>query len=141
MRCALATLLITRPDAGDYASFLETATRAREAFALARPYPHVAFHEADLPAAHKARMAAAAPHLLFDDVSDLFARPRPAARTAAADRDLGYRHMCRFYAWQVFERLEALGFDAVMRVDDDVFFLDRVPYDPSAAGARRERRP
>ena len=75
LRCAFTTLLITRPDAREYASFLEAATRAREAFELERAYPHVAFHEDDLPEAHKRHMRARVPSLRFEDVTPHFGAP------------------------------------------------------------------
>ena len=133
LRCAFTTLLITRPDARQYASFLEAATRAREAFALERAYPHVAFHEDDLPEAHKRHMRARVPSLRFEDVTPHFGAPdwlpdRSAWR--GNDRSVGYKNMCRFYGLRVFGVMRDLGIDAFLRVDDDVFFLDRVDYDP-----------
>jgi alpha 1,2-mannosyltransferase len=41
---------------------------------------------------------------------------------------LGYRHMLRFYAIQIFEILDALGYDWFFRLDDDSFIHSKIDY-------------
>jgi len=46
----------------------------------------------------------------------------------AAGFSLGYRHMIRWWARIVFERLHVLGYTWVMRLDDDSFIHSRIEY-------------
>jgi hypothetical protein len=43
--------------------------------------------------------------------------------------NLGHRHMCRFYGITLWEHMARLGYDWVMRFDDDSFMLSEVKYD------------
>ena len=77
-----------------------------------------------------AALRARAPWLVFRGLAGVWGtadRP-PAEQWAATDRSEGYKHMCRFYGLQLWDQVA--DFDVVMRVDDDVFFLARAPYDP-----------
>ena len=130
VRCAFVSLLRRRGDETRYAAFLESAHRVQDAFRLERRYPHVVFHEGDIPEGHEAALRARAPWLVFRGLAGVWGtadRP-PAEQWAATDRSEGYKHMCRFYGLQLWDQVA--DFDVVMRVDDDVFFLARAPYDP-----------
>ena len=130
VRCAFVSLLRRRGDETRYAAFLESAHRVQDAFRLERRYPHVVFHEGDIPEGHEAALRARAPWLVFRGLAGIWGtadRP-PAEQWAATDRSEGYKHMCRFYGLQLWDQVA--DFDVVMRVDDDVFFLARAPYDP-----------
>ena len=133
VRCAFITLLQKGHDETRYAAFLESSGRLRLAFALEREYPHVVFHEGNFPEAHKGAIRDGAPWVVFRDVSDVWGndldRP-PASEWNATDRSEGYKHMCRFYAMQMWDHAHAMGLDMVMRVDDDIFMLRAVDYDP-----------
>lgn len=50
-------------------------------------------------------------------------------RLPAMNWSLGYRKMIRFYAVTVWHTLHRLGYEWVMRMDDDSFLLSRVDYD------------
>ena len=131
VRCAFVSLLRRRADETRYAAFLESAHRVRDAFQLARMYPHVVFHEGDVPETHVRALTARAPWLVFRGLAGVwgnYENQPPAESWAATDRGEGYKHMCRFFGLQVWD--EVADFDVVMRVDDDVFFLARAPYDP-----------
>lgn len=112
---------------------MESSSRLRLAFALEREYPHVVFHEGNFPESHKKAISAGAPWVVFRDVSDVWGndvdRP-PASEWNATDRSEGYKHMCRFYTIQLWDHAHALGLDMVFRVDDDIFMLRAVDYDP-----------
>ena len=91
------------------------------------------FHEGNFPKAHKAALRREAAWLVFRDVSDVWGNDldRPdKSKWNATDRSEGYKHMCRFYAMQMWDHAHAMGLDIVMRVDDDIFFLREAPYDP-----------
>jgi alpha 1,2-mannosyltransferase len=42
---------------------------------------------------------------------------------------IGYRHMCRWYAAMLFEFAEQLGYEYVMRFDEDSYILSEIKYD------------
>ncbi|KAJ8612757.1 hypothetical protein CTAYLR_010390 [Chrysophaeum taylorii] len=126
-RCAFVTLLIARESATGYSAFCESATRLREAFALEREYAHLALHEGTLDERHRVAIAANVPWAEFVNISSVWGDAAVVDREAL-DRSLGYSHMCRFYAVQIFRVLRSYAI--IMRVDDDVFVLNRVPYDP-----------
>ena len=42
---------------------------------------------------------------------------------------MGYRHMMRFYAVQVFDIMRDMGYDWLIRMDDDSFIHSRIDYD------------
>lgn len=50
----------------------------------------------------------------------------------------GYRHMCHFFANDIFRRPELAGYDYYMRLDDDSFILSPLTFD--AFARMRERR-
>mmetsp|Transcript_66619 Transcript_66619/g.124331 ORF Transcript_66619/g.124331 Transcript_66619/m.124331 type:complete len:696 (-) Transcript_66619:55-2142(-) len=132
-RCAFITLLMARQDTSKYAAFLEAATRIRLTFAFEREYPHIVFHEGNLPISHQRFIQERVPAVLFHNIGHLFHRPSwtpPRSDWVATDRSEGYRNMCRFYIVQLYAVMAQLGFDAFLRVDDDVFMLMRADYDP-----------
>jgi len=149
-------LLIARFETTGYTAFLESSRRLREAFALRREYPTIVFHEDGFPEDHKAHIQRYATHVQFHSLRGVWGSPtsdfdddddddrrssrrrkktkekkQKVVEREATDRSLGYNHMCRFFSWQMFRvAVEALGLDYVMRVDDDVWMLRRVAYDP-----------
>ena len=132
VRCAFVTLVRQGIDATRYAGFLESSSRLRRTFRLEREYPHVVFHEKGFPDDHKSVMLLTAPWLQFVDISHVWgnAQRPPKELWNATDRSEGYRHMCRFYGLQIFNVSKQLGIDVIFRVDDDVFMLRKVDYDP-----------
>jgi hypothetical protein len=44
--------------------------------------------------------------------------------------NLGYRHMCRFMAGDIFRNKELLKYDWYMRLDTDSFILEKIGFDP-----------
>mmetsp|Transcript_38005 Transcript_38005/g.88819 ORF Transcript_38005/g.88819 Transcript_38005/m.88819 type:complete len:643 (+) Transcript_38005:206-2134(+) len=132
-RCAIVTLLIGRTDVTKYAAFLEVATRIREVFAFESEYPHIVFHEGDLPIEHQRFMRNKLSFLQFYSLASVWKTPSwmpPRSEWQAKDRTEGYRLMCRFYSLQLFSIMAKLGYDAFMRVDDDLFIMLQVHYDP-----------
>jgi len=43
---------------------------------------------------------------------------------------VGYRHMCRFYAGQIFKMDSLKKYDYIWRIDDDAMYICDIPYDP-----------
>ena len=52
-----------------------------------------------------------------------------SAGKAYGEWGLGHRHMCRFYALQVFDILGEMGFDWICRFDDDSILHSPINYD------------
>lgn len=134
VRCAFVTLIRQTKDETGYAGLLESSRRLRTSFALERDYEHVLFHEAGFPVQHQEYVMSMAPWIVFHDISDVWnsnemERP-PESEWNATDRNAGYKHMCRFYAFQIFQVSRRIGLDVIMRIDDDVFALKKVDYDP-----------
>ncbi|KAJ1448370.1 nucleotide-diphospho-sugar transferase [Pelagophyceae sp. CCMP2097] len=135
-RCAFVTLVQRKAVKGAYAMLAHSARQVDVAFDVAgRGYPHIFFHERDLPSAHLAHLRAVLPaRAAFVDVSPLFSTPPwtpPEADWVAVDRSRSYKHMCRFFAITAWPLLAAMGVDAVLRVDDDVLlFAVAARYDP-----------
>lgn len=87
----------------------------------ARKLPRVRFER--VPKIHWQLPLHIAPHLGGTQVN----RTRDWAQYPAYSE--GYRHMCRWYTIGLWETLERLGYDWVMRLDEDSRVLSRVPYD------------
>ncbi|KAJ1453891.1 nucleotide-diphospho-sugar transferase [Pelagophyceae sp. CCMP2097] len=137
VKCAFVTLLQARATETQYAAFMESASRLRLAFQLEQEYPHLAFHEGDIPATHQEYVTSRVPWAQFHDVSGVWGKFQGVAAQIpdeaewdAKDRSRGYKHMCRFYGTQIFDIVATLGYDVIMRVDDDVFLLNTLEYDP-----------
>ena len=131
VRCAFVTLLLTetRTDATKYAAFIEVATRVRAMFKLERQYPWVVFHSEPIKPTHETRLRESIPSVIFRSLEAEWHAPPWAPKRSewnATDRNEGYRHMCRFFATRCFSLMGEMGFDAFMRIDDDVFFLQPV---------------
>ena len=74
-RCVFTTVVTTRRQLGHYAMLIESALRLSDVFRLARQYPHLYLHEADLPKSHAAHILRHVPHAVFRDVSSVFRAP------------------------------------------------------------------
>jgi len=132
-RCAFISLLIARQDVTKYAAFVEAASRVRIAFKFEREYPHIVFHEGNLPPDHQRYLKEHLPLVQFHNISAFWKKPPwvpPKESWLAKDRSEGYRTMCRFFGVQLFAVMAKLDYDAFMRVDDDVFMLFSADYDP-----------
>ena len=97
----------------------------------------VIFHEGDFSLREQREIAAGRPirfELLQFELPDADyespVSPRWYERGASHYHwTLGHRHMCRFYGITIWRKLDALGYDWVMRFDDDSFMLSAVDYD------------
>lgn len=98
----------------------------------------VIFHEGDFTAADQQEVIAGRKEIRFEQVT--FEIPERSYKAYVPDEwyeadashyswNLGHRHMCRFYGITLWEKLAQLGYDWVMRFDDDSFLLSQVKYD------------
>mmetsp|Transcript_13481 Transcript_13481/g.24137 ORF Transcript_13481/g.24137 Transcript_13481/m.24137 type:complete len:881 (-) Transcript_13481:2343-4985(-) len=58
-----------------------------------------------------------------------FIDPRTEAKWTDDAFSVGYRHMCRWYSGLLFEYVDNIGYDYVMRMDEDSYLLSEVHYD------------
>ena len=92
------------------------------------------FHEDNLKAEQLAGRTSGIP--VKTALVDFSAIPPEMADLPPAQR--GYRHMCHFFANDIFRRPELAGYDYYMRLDDDSFILSPLTFD--AFARMRERR-
>lgn len=95
------------------------------------------FHEGDMTTEHALRVTKAAKrfHVFFHSIQFIFPSWLPRVEIeetiASSDvpgwRDMGYRHMCRFYTLLVYPQLLDWGYKKMMRLDDDSFSLGKLP--------------
>ena len=96
-------------------------------------YPILAFHEPDYPSDLRAALSKAH-KVRFHEIS--FTRPRysPEVEASIPERftlpncslSMGYRHMCRFFAGEIFKRPELGSYQYAMRLDTDSYLYEPV---------------
>lgn len=101
--------------------------------------PIVIFHEGDFGVPDQREVAKGRAEIQFQQIEFripdyLDASTVPAMWVSAAGPkygawNLGHRHMCRFYALQLFEVARDMGFDWVCRFDDDSMLHSPINYD------------
>lgn len=95
------------------------------------------FHEGDLTTDHILRTAKTAKrfHVFFHSLHFEFPswldKEKVEESIQQSDipgwRDMGYRHMCRFYSLLLYPKLIEWGYRKMMRLDDDSFPLENLP--------------
>ena len=88
-------------------------------------YPVILFHEGNVCQEHRDYMSRSTPNLTFVDVGEDHFSRRPGV-DQLHPADLGYRHMCRFYALGIYDYLT--DYDYVMRLDDDSYIESKIGY-------------
>jgi len=88
--------------------------------------------EDELSDAHKFRIRSATrSHVLFHTIDWFRDQRKDIPRdTCGNTHGMGYRHMCRLHAYEVFKVLRKLGFHWYWRLDTDSMLPGRIPYDP-----------
>lgn len=94
------------------------------------------FHEGDFDVEAQEAVRRGRPEIHFQKVDfslpaflDPASVPTEWTDGKGARFGMGHRHMCRFYAVELFDRLEALGYDWFFRMDDDSFLHSPIDYD------------
>lgn len=125
---------LVRGHEASLASLERSLALLRRNFLPWSPADVLVFHEANLePARLEGRTAGVAVRTAPVDFSKI-----PPAMAGLPARQRGYRHMCHFFANDVFLREELAGYDYFMRLDDDSFILSPLTFDVFAR--MRERR-
>lgn len=93
------------------------------------------FHTSDFNETAKQQILASRPHMRFVlveesiwRVPDFLGPSEHVVKTMKHASHLGYRHMCRFFVLGMFKVLDQMGYEWVMRLDEDSFILDPIPY-------------
>jgi hypothetical protein len=89
-------------------------------------YPVLIFHEGNILSSHQNVISKITPNIKFIDVSNC-AFEMPIDLPLDWQTQIGYKHMCRFYALQIYELLSE--FDYFLRLDDDSYIESQIRYD------------
>jgi len=81
----------------------------------------IIFHEGNIKKEHQEELKKDIP-IKFHNVGNLF-KAQGSNKT-----NLGYKHMCRFYAMQMAPILDKWGYEKYWRLDDDSFILKKIEY-------------
>jgi hypothetical protein len=89
-------------------------------------YPVIIFHEGNILPEHQRVISQLTPNIIFEDISGK-AFVTPENIPIQFQENLGYKHMCRFYAMQIYELVGE--FDYILRLDDDSYIESPIKYD------------
>lgn len=89
-------------------------------------YPLLIFHEGNIQLNHQKVMQKLTPNITFVDISDR-AFTLPANTPTVWQKNLGYKHMCKFYGIQIYDILS--DYDYIWRLDDDSLISSKINYD------------
>lgn len=125
---------LVRGHEASIASLERSLTLLKRNFLPWSPADVLIFHEANLkPEQLEGRTAGVSVRTALVDFSEI-----PPAMASLPPGQRGYRHMCHFFANDIFHRDELSGYDYFMRLDDDSFILSPLMFDVFAR--MRERR-
>jgi len=113
----------TRPDVAD---FIKSLLHLRQNYLVRFPADVIAFHEADLSTEQRREILdRTGMKVMFSQV--IFSSAD--AERYGASFPLGYRHMCHFFANDIFTRPELDNYEYYCRLDTDSFILSPVRRD------------
>jgi Glycolipid 2-alpha-mannosyltransferase len=89
------------------------------------------FHEGDFTPADQATIIRGRPQISFKEIHFQIPGFLPSEEVPEKIRmwRMGHRHMIRFYSVQVWDLLAEMGYDWMMRMDDDSFIHSIIDYD------------
>ncbi len=89
-------------------------------------YPLLIFHEGNIRLKHQKVMQNLTPNITFIDISGrAFILPENIPNEW--QKNLGYKHMCKFYGMQIYDILS--DYDYFWRLDDDSLIYNKINYD------------
>lgn len=125
MRNAIVGLVRGYEDFDGYKSLIRRNELLHSNFNKRFNYDVIIFHEGDIKKEHQNRIKEFTPNIKFIDVSD---RAFKVSQNIDYSKEgLGYKHMCRFYAVQIYDYLKE--YDYYMRLDDDSYIMSEIGYD------------
>jgi alpha 1,2-mannosyltransferase len=93
-------------------------------------HPVLIFHEGDFDARTQKQIIAGKSEIEFHMIH--FKMPSFIKKSEAPElwrgHTIGYRHMCRFYAFLLYGALSNLGYDWYLRMDDDSYIWSKIDY-------------
>lgn len=127
---------LVRGHEASIASLERSLTLLKRNFLPWSPADVLIFHEANLkPEQLEGRTAGVPVRTALVDFSEI-----PPAMASLPPSQRGYRHMCHFFANDIFHRDELSGYDYFMRLDDDSFILSPLMFDVFARMSERRFR-
>lgn len=125
MRNAIATLTRGYEDFSGYKSLIRRNELLHSNFNMKFNNDVIIFHEGNIKQEHQTRIKELTPNIKFVDVSE---KAFCLLTGINCQKEvLGYNHMCRFYAMQIYDYLD--GYDYYMRLDDDSYIMSEIRYD------------
>jgi alpha 1,2-mannosyltransferase len=94
-------------------------------------HPVLIFHEGDFKQNDQEEVAKGRKEIQFREIHfeiPLFLKKEEIPEKWGDLYGIGYRHMLRFYALLVYDILEKLGYDWILRMDDDSFIHSKIDY-------------
>ena len=89
-------------------------------------YPLIIFHEGNIQPIHQTVISEITPNVEFVDVSqNAFIMPKGVEESW--QDQIPYKHMCRFYAMQIYDYVDE--YDYIWRLDDDSFIESNIKFD------------
>jgi hypothetical protein len=118
---------LTRSDERELAKLTKSLSLLQTHYLAEHPCDVIIFHEADLPASRIIELAKASG--ISAKCALVEFRYTHAGAPLLSKRDLGYRHMCRFFANELFQRPELMDYEYYCRLDTDSYILSPIVFD------------
>jgi hypothetical protein len=135
MKAAIVGLVRGRSAIQGYSKLIRRNRLLHRNFNRRFGYPVIIFHEGNILPEHQRVMSRLTPNLSFVDLSGK-AFVTPSHLPAEYRIEIGYKHMCRFYAMQIYDFVRE--FDYILRLDDDSFLESPIQYDLFGYMAQQE---
>lgn len=138
-RNAIVCLIRGRKDVSGYDDLIERNRSLERHYKPFGKCDNLIFHEGDVTHEHQEYIAGATGNCRFVPLpQDCFSRDiADGFLPYETNWRLGYKHMCRFFAVQIFPLLQS--YDYYWRLDDDCVLHGELPFDPFEELARENR--
>lgn len=126
MKAAIVGLVRGYPTIYSYSKLIKRNKLLHKNFNRRYNYPVIIFHEGNILPEHQKLMAYLTPNVTFISLESK-AFIAPTSLPIEYETEIGYKHMCRFYAIQIYDILSE--FDYFLRLDDDSYLESPIKYD------------
>lgn len=115
-------------DISQYSTLIKRNNKLYENFNNRYNYPLIIFHEGNITGQHQEHIFRNSNNqeISFVDIKEEFTWPSEVNQIRDNRFNLGYRMMCRFHSFYIWEHLK--NYDYVLRVDEDGF-IEKLDYD------------
>jgi hypothetical protein len=129
MKAAIVGLVRGYDNLENYSNLIHRNRLIHRNFNKRFNYPILLFYEGNILPEHQRVISKLTPNVSFADVSGkaFIALPNIPVDSNKSRSGIGYKHMCRFYAMQIYEFTK--DFEYILRLDDDSFLESTIKYD------------